>query len=441
MSATLSRDQYLARADACRWELAQAQRRALEESHRHDQQREALAAEHRRACVDLGAALLPGLDAGSIARAVQLTGYAPLAQRDLPGEVARTRAELAARIAVVDADPRYAQRELLRHPTTGTLTVRRAEAASMRAPLEDVLTRAEHLRLERLLEVGYGTEDYAVPFWRLAYYSDWEAGDEILAAFPGKTFAQVRAEVLEAREAVAVYDRVLAELDEELRAGVAMEAYRDQLYASWAQAEPRVLEGARTQLVEIVLGLGAELMGPRLRPSADVHLAYLRATGTATKLEYLDRMVRSLIDHVALEIAPQLERLDRDIAKWSRPKKAGQRFPVELVDQRFRSRKERYDKQLERHAKAYVAVRRFDEWERARDADDFVWWYVMTSGRWHADYLPDVQRWDATHPGWSPPHYVSSEHERAADDWAVEHAGHAGSAPDAQGGDAWLDAS
>src|SRR5262249_35901624 len=152
---------------------------------------------------DLGAALLPELTREHVARAVSLTGYASLAQEDPVGALAREQAAVAARVQEIEQDPRFRDRELLRHPRTGSLTRAKAELEELRAPLHAALSAAEHPRLERLLEVGYGTPSYGVGFWRMSYYEDWKAGDEILAKFPEKKFwSDVRDEVLRARDAV-----------------------------------------------------------------------------------------------------------------------------------------------------------------------------------------------------------------------------------------------
>jgi hypothetical protein len=65
-----------------------------------------------------------------------------------------------------------------------------------------------------LLESGYDTPAYAIGWWRLDYYRDWKAGDEVVEKFPGvDRFAAIRERLGEARKTLAVFDAKIAEVD------------------------------------------------------------------------------------------------------------------------------------------------------------------------------------------------------------------------------------
>ena len=133
------------------------------------------------------------------------------------------------------------------------------------------MERCRHPRLARLLEAGYGTSRYAVPFWRMSYYADWKAGDEILERFPGKKeFAEVLAEYLEAVRTLETYDPKLESLKAEFTAGVQLEEELGASRQGLESLEPRWLGLARIALAEHLEALpaGVARRRPRERPRA-----------------------------------------------------------------------------------------------------------------------------------------------------------------------------
>ena len=154
--------------------------------------------------------------------------HAALLASDPMAAMREEGARLEADIARMEADPRYANRIALRAPGVGTLARELQELEEYRASIQANLRLADPARLERLLAVGYGTDEYKVGWWRLGYYSDWKAGDEILEKFPGrKDFGELRTEILDMREDLAEYDRRIGELGAEIAAGEKLEKERD----------------------------------------------------------------------------------------------------------------------------------------------------------------------------------------------------------------------
>ena len=273
-------------------ELEEALGNAESAKQRHHRVQSELAEQVRAASNDLAVAVLPALDPPSVARAIELTGYTPFQHQDPVAAREHERAELAARLQSIANNPAYANRELLRHPRTGSLITRREELLGHRKPWAEVLENAEHPRLERLLEVKYGTIDYSVPIWRLSYYQDWEAADEIVERFPGQTFAQVRDEVLQARETVGTFDSELADVDRQIAEGAALDHQYSQIYGQYQSLDERHLANARKRLVEHLLTMEPKWISPRLQGDPNVQGLYLRANGLVAKGKYLDAMRR-----------------------------------------------------------------------------------------------------------------------------------------------------
>lgn len=385
-------------------ELEEALSAADSAARRHGRVQGEVTDQYRQATSDLGVALLPALDPPRLARAIQLTGYTPFQHQDPIAAREQERQTLANELQAIANNPAYENRELLRHPRTGSLIVKRDEITGHRKPWADVLEAAEHPRLERLLEAKYGTDEYDVPFWRMSYYQDWEAGDAILERFPGKTFADVRNEVLQARETVATFDGALLDLQRQINEGMLLDQRYTKVYELYQSLDQRYVEGARQRLVEHLLTMEPKWIAPRLQADPEVHALYLRASGILAKGKYLEAMVQEHTGSLKQQLAPQIQKIDRDIAKFSRPKHYHAWWPRDVIDRRVRSRRDRFHKQQQKFGQHYTTVYVYDDWNRARGYDDFVWWYLMTDNRWSGSYIPEVAAFERSHPEWQ--HHV-----------------------------------
>lgn len=358
-------------------------------------------ADAARALGELSAALLPALSAEALARAVRLSGYSPLVQ-DSP--IARLQAEqrtLVARNAAIEADPRHRDRVLLRAPRVGTLTRALAEVLEQRAIYQRTLEGCAHPRMARLIEVGYGGATYQVAWWRVGYYADWKAGDEVLARFPDKkTFAEVRADYLEARRADEEYAERQRALEAEIAAGEALEAEHARNARALETAPERALAGARTALGEHVRQTPITAIGPRLEQDADVALLAKRWSGLEAKATYLDQLSAEQVQKPASEIAEALRKLQADVVKMSRPKKAGMRFAADKFERRFQSRAPRFAKQRERYVRTYETIYVYEDYHHCHLASDWLWWDHMTHGRVGGEFIPEVRDFRGSHPGY-----------------------------------------
>ena len=348
---------------------------------------------------ELAAAMLPALTPEAIEGAVRLTGYAPLRQNDPIAARERERATLQARLGEIEAEPRYRDRELLRAPRIGSLVREVDELEEFRAPLVQVWTLSAHPRRDRLLAVGYGTDKYSVGWWRMSYYGDWKAGDELLARFPKHgSFAELRAELVSTRDTLAVYDTRLAELREQIAISEALEREHGERTDALASLEARHLEAAQRLLWGYLRSLGMADLADRLAATPDLAIMYKRLKGMEAKREYLLGLANEQLERPRHELRAAIQKVRRDIAKWARPKMAWQNMPGEQFERRFQDRSERYRKRRERYQQTYHTVYVFDGYQRASLVDDFLWWDLMTDGRLDGDFLPDVHAFHSRHP-------------------------------------------
>lgn len=366
----------------------------------HATERQKLDAEARQAYADLGAAALPKLDARSIANVAQHVGLPGLVQEDLPGRLEARRAWLKTRIQTITHDPRFAQRELLRHPNTGSLTRALAEAREHRRPLGEVIESCrQHPRWERLWQIGFGLPDHGTPWWRYSYWQDRSSADEISKSFPGKTFAQVREEYARAAEAVAVYDGEIAKLKAEITTGEALAREHAALCEELRTLDARGLEHTRGRIVQHLMATDASMVAQRFRATnSPLLLLFLRASGVTSKLRYLDEIQRKSIGEMATDLGAQWAKL---AAVEQRTRRRWAPMPMDKFQKLAEDRRPKYEKRWGRFQKTYTCVHDYDRWDRGRYYEQLLWWDLMTRGRHDGSYIHEVHTFHVMHPGYT----------------------------------------
>jgi hypothetical protein len=390
--ASAARNQYA--------ELDQADRYTSELLVKHDQRRYEVHAQANHALSELVATLLPVLTREHLAHAAGLTGYTPLVSGQPLERMAAEADDLARKIQVIEADPNFIHREHLRDPRGGKLILELAELDGARRSIEPLVAAAAHPRLPHLLAVGYGTPAYDVPFWRLSYYTDWEAADEILVNFPGKTFSEFRDEYQRSVESLESLAQRAKEIDQLLRKG----AEQDRRYATLRHAQEtlaeRTLSNLREHLGRHIVDSGGAAIGPRLAQVPELDILAKRVFGLGAKLDYLDGLRQSELVTLQREIAEGKARAQREAEKYARSKNAYAAIPVEKYQQRFRPIQERYQKRWHRYQHTSDTVYVFDRYDRGSFVQDFLWWDLMTDGRIDGDFIPQVASHHHQHPNY-----------------------------------------
>ena len=390
----------------------------VDELRRLNDTRRAELVKRREAALDeMTKALVPCFIAESFASAARATGFPGLVQKDFPGQAEAERRRLTDRIALIEADPRYRDRRLLRDPGVGTLTRAIAELQEFREPFALVVERCRHPRLARLLEVGYGTSRYAVPFWRLSYYADWKAGDEILERSAGKKeFSEVLAEYLEAVRTLETYDPKLESLKAEFTAGVQLEEELGASREGLLSLEPRYLGLARIALAEHFEALPQESLGDVLANVPALEILVKKWTGLDHQVRYLDSIRDLQIIPQGQQVDEAIRKLQKESLKYERPKNSGTVFPAETFERRFDpSRTEKLRKRVSRIGETQEKVSVFDRYDRGSFVRDFLWWDLVTDGRIDGDFIPEVRTHHEAHPG--------ARYERSLDDGDLSAAG------------------
>ena len=394
-------EDFRARAATQLTELQQVRAHLAELRTLHDARRAELVKRREVTLDELTRALLPAFRGDDLAAAARVTGFPGLVQRDFPGQAEAERRRLTSRIAQIGADPRYRDRKLLRDPGVGTLTRAIAELQEFREPFAAVVERCAHPRLPRLLDTGYGTSRYAVPFWRMSYYGDWKAGDEILERFPGKKeFAEVLEEYLEAVRTLETYDPKLASLKAELTAGVQLEEELSGSRQGLESLEPRWLGLARIALAEHLEALPQESLGDVLVNVPALEIVVKKWRGLDHQVRYLDSIRDLQVEPSCNQVDESIRKLEKESLKYQRPKNAGTVFPAEAFEKRFDpARTEKLKKRVSRIGETQERVYVFDRYDRGSFVTDFLWWDLVTDGRIDGNFIPEVSSFHDAHPG------------------------------------------
>jgi hypothetical protein len=377
--------------------IAEQRTRMANFSAYHAAERQKLAEEQRQAAHDLGQAILPRLDTASIAAAANAVGMVGLPSENIPAKLEARRAWLGERLREILHDPRFANRELLRHPRTGSLVTAMLEAEEHnRVTYPFVAACESHPRFERLWSTNFGTPEQTSSWWRYSHWQDRSAAQALTTQLSKETFAEVRDEYAKCKETIAVYDAEIARLRAEIAAGEKLDRDYAALWDEHQTIDARALEHTRNRILQHVLGSDTSTVQQHLRAkSSPLLILFLRASGVAAKLAYLDGIQKKNMDDLELELKTQKERLDRAEQKT---RKRWAPMPLEGYQKLTEDRRPRYEKRWQRFGKVYNTVHVYDRWDRGRYYEQLLWWDLMTRGRYDGSYMAEVSTFHAAHP-------------------------------------------
>lgn len=373
------------------------------------------------ALTELVQTLLPDLSPQHLENVSRTVGYTRFsvanpadqlanAQFGLQKQISDRQSQIDVRRADLEKTPEFQNRLLLRAPITGTLVREIAELTYFREPFAETLRRGEHPRMQRLLDVAYGTANYAVPFWRLSYYSDWKAADEIVAKFePGKTFTQIREEYLGARTSVDTYDRKLAHLNGEVARGEAIEKEflslgeekqqfgknTHPLQTQLQRMPEQFLKEAQIQLERYLSDLDFADVGEVLEKNPKISLLAKRYYGLRKQEDYLRQVSTQLLANGRTSLEQSLGRMERSFRKLNANKVMS--YESEDLD-KYTVRSTRVQEFSQRYVLASTAIAGFAGYGLGKLSSDFLWWDLITDGKVKANFIDEVARFKALHP-------------------------------------------
>lgn len=401
MSA-VSVNEYLSKAAQYETWITQELAEAAARGGRLTQSLKEVGAEFSRVTASLCQQLLPTLDEAAINALARRTGLRLWVGGDPLGDREKDREKLRRRIEAIRKDGNYLRREELLDPVVGSLTVELAQLEADRAPLVSLRDRFAHPRLDHLLDVGYGTPDYPIPFWRLAYYQDWKAADEILERFPElhtgeeSAFLEIRRRVREVRGALEVVEERIAILEKQKNVVLKLIADLKRSELDLETIEERHLGLTHKRLGELLEQVSAAAFGARLADEPELDALAKRWAGLRAKQTYLKDLVIEL-ERYENDLRSRGAKVRRDVMKMRRPKNAHRRFDPQQVERRYGDRSAKSRKYWTRFDRGYESMSRFDRYDRGRWAEDFLWWDLMTDAC-PAPHVIAVREFHEKHP-------------------------------------------
>lgn len=371
----------------------------------------ALTTERRAAAADLARLYLPTLDAESLAAAPSRAGFRGFDQRRPIDAMEKERRQLTARLAVMEADERFTQREALVGPY-GSLTRAVAEARDLLDPWERECARfEEQLDFLELVDVGYDTPAFTERWWSPSYWRHWAAGDRICEALGLSDFGD---DVLPAWEKVRApreqwrgeVSRIGGQIDS-VHGHVKL---RDETAWRLENLAMIYLEECQNLLATHLEGADAALLAQWAGDDRALILALKKLAGLGAKLDMLRQMQTDWLAGSRTALAEAAQRHQLKATKLARPKKAALEVVVpEGVEAKLQASRLRREK-----ARASVRrIVRYDRYERYDLGQPSELWYLEINGCQPGLFAPRYRAWYDRNPNVGLQYDPEYEQERA----------------------------
>lgn len=394
--------QFLASARQRSAELRRALTTLPAEFARHEARAKELRELREKTLDELAQANLPTLEPATLAAVERRTGYGRFRDLDLASHLARERDRLTRRAAEIRADARFIRRQELLDPTAGELTLRLKQACDELALIESGLQRYEREPgFVELYQRGYRTPAYRQSVFTLQYYRDWKRGDEITEKLGCKTFSEVRAAYDHLLRGRAACQKTLKGIESEIQDVRRLIAELNEAQRRLDDLPKFVLEDFRRMLREHLAFANREQLfqwadGDRVRESL-----IKRLDGLEKQLTYAQAMAQRRIEEERQDLTEALGKLERKIAKLSRPKYAGTYLDPRQAQAWLRDPRERLAARRARFWRGYDRVAYYEQYDRYDFASGALWWDIMTDGRLDGGFIPEVNQYRQQHPGYA----------------------------------------
>lgn len=340
---------------------------------------------------------LPELTEAALAEAERRTGFRAFTTRRPLDAMAKEEPKLRARLATLEADQQWVEREQLTGPH-GTYTRALAEAKDLLDPWEHDCSRFESLdQFLELVTLGYDTPAFEERWWQPQYWRHWAAGDAICAALGLDDFGD---DVLPAYEAArAPRDKWRAEIAriQQKITGVHEHVQQhDRVAWRLANLASIYLEEAQKVLAKHIERADVPLLAAWAGDDRGVTIHLKRLSGLTAKLDMLKEMLTGWLEPSRQALVTARNKYSAKAEKLRRPKKGNLDIvmPVGVPDKLHaqRARREKARSQVRRIVR-YDAYDRFD---LAQPPE--TWWLHMHDNRRPGVFTPGLRTWYDRHP-------------------------------------------
>jgi hypothetical protein len=332
---------------------------------------------------ELAAVYLPELTDAAFDRVARLTGFQGFARRDPRAAIVHERKVLEQSLAKLDADPRYASRDVEATRLAG-------EAASARDTLAPLELECEKFETQpgflELVQLGYDTPAFAEKWWHANYWKHWAAGDRICKALDMNDFGD---DVLPAYKKVAEpRDYMRSEvkrIESQIDAIHELTRERDRMSDRAARLEQIYLAEAQDFLGEHLenadVGLLEQWVAAEPSLQRAVQMGLRKLSGITAKRRFVREMRAVGVPEVIKQLDERRVKAQQKQGKFSRPKYAYVQLPFDGMDVAFNRKAESLAQQrdkLSRRTQALVAAENYGGFDLRNDQE--LWWlYLMQS--------------------------------------------------------------
>ena len=352
--------------------------------------------------------VLPSLDPAVLDRAAALLRLAPLQSATVEQQLRGIIASAQQRYARVVNDPSYVNRETI----INEASIRTAEVEEALRPLvESTSSLEQEPYFSELLQYRYGTDEYAVRFWQLSYYTHWKHAELIIEKhgqrMKSTDFAGIAARYVDEKNAQRSLESVRQSQRDKLRAVDAAVAAVNDADDAAKNAVPRMLASLRGRVREHLAPLDVKDVAALVVGAGDIDLAWRRVVGLKKKQEYLTALSREQLRGPLNDINALRSKLQRDRAKLARPKNLHRQWSQHDYDRRFGvDRSGKWSKRRDRIEDARTHIVRYEAYDRWDPYSDILWWDLMTDGRIDGNFIDEVRE--------RPTQYVFQSQQHAA---------------------------
>ena len=381
--------------------------RALQEKHQTQQQD--IEKERQTAETDLVKALLPDFNQQTLKYCASWAGLPSLAN-DALAEQEKDRQSAEARLHEIEHEPLYIDRNNLSDPEFGTL---HGEIHDLEIHCESLSSTTKlcenHPRWGRLFEVGYGTPQYKVGWWRLSYYQDWKAAGEIETLFKGQSFQKILENYQESRSSLDTLTARLAQKRRELGMCRRLIHEHQELTERLTRISEIHLEKTRQRLAHHLRQIPSETLIEQFRTWPALGPLLARYSALNAKTSYLQQMYDEKLAPMEQELTMEQIKIDTKLDRLRNPKNWNRDYEM---DDSLLDKDQRIQQRLDRYDETYTTIYVYDRYDSVDLARDILWWDIFTGGRRDGSYISEVQYYHSAHPDYS---YVRGQEVR--EDW------------------------
>lgn len=316
-------------------------------------------------------------------------------------EMADRGQRLAERLAQIESNPAYTNRELRRLQIDTELREVEPLYNDARAGLEQMSRLSG---LDGLITRQWGTPQYPhqgiFRFFKPEYLHDWKNADAAVAALKAKNFAEVAQRYADRKEQNQVLGERVGRRRDELKQLETLEWEVSKLEKEQLDLPNQLKARLGSELASYLVVRGPDSASALPDPeSAKRGLAAVE--GIKHQITYLEETANKLEGDLSglLERSGRL-RDEKRRYESERYRYRNKAFSQDQWDKRF-GRATRYRKVGDRYEHVTEVVYVYDRYDYVSPWEEFLWWDVITDGRIDGNFIPEVAEYRDTNPNYS----------------------------------------